>query len=193
MLPGAAANRKHCERLWVEHLPNNPACLPPSSFTTCSQGVQLTYAEVKSLLLSSTDPSPPHSAGATQTGGRLNVGSAMAALALLLHERGEGQLPGGFLADTSAAEQLQQKMLQSSWGQSLLLGAAPDGASSQPAPLPGVGNTAASHQGGQEAQAQGQQASAQAMSADEAAARAPAQPARAARRRQLRAGRPSLS
>ncbi|KAL4457752.1 hypothetical protein ABPG75_012617 [Micractinium tetrahymenae] len=163
-----------------------------------NQGVQLSYAELKSLLLSSTDASPAESAGKTVTGGRLNVGSAMAALALLLQERGDGQIPGGFLADSSAAEELQQRMLQNSWGQGLLQGAAPGGSSPQPSVVARGGTTASGLPRGGEAQAQGRQAPAQAMSADgpaEAAPDAQAQPGRAApldsaarRRRQLRAG-----
>lgn len=156
-----------------------------------SRGVQLSYAEVKSLLLSSTDPCPAESAGATQTGGRLNVGSAMAALALLLHERGDGQLPGGFLDDSSAAEQLQQKILQNGWGQGLLQGAAPRGATPEPSVLPQRGMLASSFQGGEDAQAQGRPATVRASSADAAdtaAAPAQAQVGRLGRRRQLRAG-----
>lgn len=167
-------------------MPLAPDCCDP-----CSRGVQLSYAEVKSLLLSSTDPCPAESAGATQTGGRLNVGSAMAALALLLHERGDGQLPGGFLDDSSAAEQLQQKILQNGWGQGLLQGAAPRGATPEPSVLPQRGMLASSFQGGEDAQAQGRPATVRASSADAAdtaAAPAQAQVGRLGRRRQLRAG-----
>lgn len=151
--------------------------------------MHLTYSEVKSLLLSSTDPSPAESAGTTQTGGRLNVGAAMAALALLLQERGEGQLPGGFLEDAFAAEQLQQRMLQTSWGQGLLQSAAPSA-------LP----QGSSGEGGLQAQAQHRRAALQAKSggeSEEAALGGQAQAGRAAppatwmagRGRQLRAGR----
>ena len=61
---------------------NAPASLP--AFTCCSQGVTLTYGQVKRLLLSTVDIIGGKAAAATSTGGRLNIGAAMQALSLLL-------------------------------------------------------------------------------------------------------------
>jgi hypothetical protein len=89
-----------------------------------AQGAQLSYGEVKRLLLSTVDPCPTGSTGATISGGRLNVDAAMAALALLLHERGLPELPGGWLAG-DGAEAVQRRLLENPWGQELLAGSAP--------------------------------------------------------------------
>ena len=89
-----------------------------------AHGVTLTYGEVRRLLLSTVDPCPAASQGASITGGRLNVGAAMAALALLLHERGQPELPGSWLEGDSA-EALQRQLLENPWGQELLTGAGP--------------------------------------------------------------------
>lgn len=85
----------------------------------CSQGVQLSYDQVKRLLLSTVDPSPGKGATATITGGRLNIGAAMQALSLLLQQQGQPALPGMAL-EAAAQDDLRRTMLQNEWGQELL-------------------------------------------------------------------------
>lgn len=82
--------------------------------------MRLSHVETKRLLLTSVDASTsPDTAAGTITGGRLNVGTAMRALALVLKERGLPALPGT-PTDDAAALQLRQRMMQSPWGQLLL-------------------------------------------------------------------------
>lgn len=134
-----------------------------------SHGVQLSYTDIKRLLLSTVDTSPPgDTADATLTGGRLNIGASMAALALLMQERGMPELSGGWL-EGSAAEELQQKLLQNPWGQELLAEFGPQQAQQADRQLDG-GSPQEGSEAVQEEDAEGSTADAAAKEEEEGAA-----------------------
>lgn len=104
----------------------------------------LTYTQIKRLLLSTVNAVPGGKA-ATLTGGRLNIGTAMQALSLMLQDQGGPALPG--VALTAADEAALRKTVGLSvWGQELLLPSSvslttakpPAGPTSAAAQLPGT-------------------------------------------------------
>ncbi|KAI3436676.1 hypothetical protein D9Q98_006092 [Chlorella vulgaris] len=108
------------------------------------QGTVLTYTQIKRLLLSTVNAVPCGKA-ATLTGGRLNIGTAMQALSLMLQDQGGPALPG--VALTAADEAALRKTVGLSvWGQELLLPSSvslttakpPAGPTSAAAQLPGT-------------------------------------------------------